>query len=292
MTNATPHTKAIAFTKVPNEWLEFLAEGQLDPLALTILIILHKQADYSTGYWNGCAYRLLLAVGDHLSLRAIQYRLQFLEDAGFLSSTHERGKRGSYRVVLNNYVPTSGANKGTLLRPTQITSAIPKWLHCEANSATTTKPTVKRTANPTSSLSPDCEADSEASAKASANGNANNQDRQDSQDHSKFKTQDNPDPDPAVRRVLCSKEAEGQRNVSSDGDLASANTASQKKSDESRFAERETPEQQRVRYEQQVKRAGLKFDFDKYEYVEIDTGTPIPMNIAIERINAQPEVRQ
>jgi hypothetical protein len=237
MTQVTPAPKQFTFTRVNNNWLDYLADGSLDPLSFTLLIVLHRQTDYATGVWKGCAERLLYAVGSDLSLRAIQYRLRFLQDAGFLQSTHISGKRGFYTVVLNNFIPTAGAAKGTVLRPTEIISAIPKWQSqrsaqrnvCEVDRATS--------ANPTSSLTPVSEVISATSAKRSAKGNSHNQDTQDTQDSSKQKPKTIQDADPAFRRVLCSETENGEGAEVVRHNFSSANPASQRKSDEAEFAD-------------------------------------------------------
>jgi hypothetical protein len=110
----------ITFTRIDNTLFEYLRDTTLDVLAFTILAILNREADFSTGKWLGCAERLFYSIGETYKLRAIQERLHALEVSGFITSGYQRGKRGYYPISISNFICSSGPHKGKVLNPRPI----------------------------------------------------------------------------------------------------------------------------------------------------------------------------
>lgn len=103
--------------QIRNGILDHLAIGKMTPDMFTAYYLMLARCNFATGVWHGSAERLVAETGGVWSLRTAQRVLERLLDGGYISSTHKRGKRGNYDILISNYVPTIGENKGKKLRP-------------------------------------------------------------------------------------------------------------------------------------------------------------------------------
>jgi hypothetical protein len=115
------------FVKVPAEYVDSLINGTLDTTSFAILVSLLRLCDWPTGVYKTCASKLAV---DGNKPRDIRYYLEFLEDCGrIVRELPRKGSHIAYPILLNNYVPPVGENKGTLLRPVDVKpTTFSQWL--------------------------------------------------------------------------------------------------------------------------------------------------------------------
>ena len=116
------------FTAVPNEWFDHLADGRLTVPMFTILTYLRSSCTWESGTWRGEAMRIWYGVGanangEFIELRQMQKHLKRLGECGYITSHHVPGRRGGYKIDINNYVTKRGRGKDAeeiTLRPTEL----------------------------------------------------------------------------------------------------------------------------------------------------------------------------
>jgi hypothetical protein len=104
---------------------EHLVRGALGLCEFGIYTLIHIQADYSTGIWQGSAARLLATAPRGASLRQIQRSIQHLEELGYLKAFRIQGVRGNTPYLIDKFTVRSGALKGRRLNARQSMS----WQH-------------------------------------------------------------------------------------------------------------------------------------------------------------------
>lgn len=112
-----------AFLLMRKGIFEHVRKGWMDEQMFLAYSILLETCDWATGVWHGSGARLRNDVGAQWSERNAQRVLERLEAGRYIHSTHQRGKRGNYNIYINNYIPTSGPNKGKKLR--QVSAGYP-----------------------------------------------------------------------------------------------------------------------------------------------------------------------
>jgi hypothetical protein len=117
-----------------NGILDHLVDGKMTPDMFTAYYLMLARCNFATGVWHGSAERLVAETGGVWSLRTAQRVLERLLDGGYISSTHKRGKRGNYDILISNYVPTIGEHRGKKLRPRTVDQ-----LETSSDSTVTTK---------------------------------------------------------------------------------------------------------------------------------------------------------
>lgn len=95
--------------------LEHLLRGDISAFEFGIYVIVHLQADYSTGIWRGSAPRILNSAPRGAKLREVQRALEHLTDLGLLKHFHKHGERGNFPFLINKFTVRSGALTGMRL---------------------------------------------------------------------------------------------------------------------------------------------------------------------------------
>ena len=95
--------------------LEHLLRGDISALEFGVYVIVHLQADYSSGIWRGSASRVLNSAPRGAKLREIQRAIQRLTDLGLLRHFHKHGQRGNFAFLINKFTVRSGALTGMRL---------------------------------------------------------------------------------------------------------------------------------------------------------------------------------
>jgi hypothetical protein len=116
------------FTALPNEWLDHLGDGRLTVPMFIILTYLKSSCTWENGTWRGEAMRIWYGVGanangEFIELRQLQKHLRRLGECGYITSHHVPGRRGGYKIDINNYVTKRGRGKDAeeiTLRPTDL----------------------------------------------------------------------------------------------------------------------------------------------------------------------------
>jgi hypothetical protein len=104
--------------KMRNGIFEHVQKGWMDEqMYLAYNVMLH-QCDWKTGEWTGSAARLREAI-PHWSLATVKRVLNRLARGQYVDSQHVRGARGNYKVLINNYEPTTGPLAGKRIRKTE-----------------------------------------------------------------------------------------------------------------------------------------------------------------------------
>jgi hypothetical protein len=95
--------------------MEHLLRGDISTLEFGVYVIIHLQADFSTGIWRGSAPRILNSAPRGADLRKIQRAIEHLTRLGLLKPFTTQGKRGNYPVLINKFTVRSGALTGMRL---------------------------------------------------------------------------------------------------------------------------------------------------------------------------------
>jgi hypothetical protein len=95
--------------------MEHLLKGDISALEFGVYVIIHLQADFSTGIWQGSAPRILNSAPRGSDLRKIQRAIEHLTNIGLLKPFTTQGKRGNYPVLINKFTVRSGALTGMRL---------------------------------------------------------------------------------------------------------------------------------------------------------------------------------
>jgi hypothetical protein len=111
-------SKGDGFLRMRNGIMPHLERGWMDEHMFTAYTIMLAKCDYATGIWKGSADALVAAVGGQWSVRTAQDVIRRLSLGLYITSKHERGKRGNYPILINNYEPQKGQMKGKRLRKT------------------------------------------------------------------------------------------------------------------------------------------------------------------------------
>ena len=107
------------FTPVPNKWIDSLADGRLTPPMYAILSYLMRACTWKNGVWRGEAERIAYHLNRAWSVRQINRYLTRLHKCGYVTRKNVPGRRGGYKILLNNYVSVDDSEE-KLLRPTQL----------------------------------------------------------------------------------------------------------------------------------------------------------------------------
>jgi hypothetical protein len=94
---------------------EHLLRGDISAFEFGVYVIVHLQADFSTGIWRGSAPRILNSAPRGADLRKIQRAIEHLSGLGLLKPFTTQGKRGNYPVLINKFTVRSGALTGMRL---------------------------------------------------------------------------------------------------------------------------------------------------------------------------------
>ena len=94
---------------------EHLLRGDISVFEFGVYVIVHLQADFSTGIWRGSAPRILNSAPRGAKLRDIQRALEHLTDLGLLKHFHQHGQRGNFAFLINKFTVRSGALSGMRL---------------------------------------------------------------------------------------------------------------------------------------------------------------------------------
>lgn len=95
--------------------MEHLLRGDISALEFGVYVIVHLQADFSTGIWQGSAPRILNSAPRGADLRKVQRAIEHLTALGLLRPFTVQGKRGNYPVLINKFTVRSGALTGMRL---------------------------------------------------------------------------------------------------------------------------------------------------------------------------------
>jgi hypothetical protein len=95
--------------------MEHLLRGDISALEFGVYVMIHLQADFSTGIWQGSAPRILFSAPRGADLRKVQRAIQHLAEIGLLKPFNQQGKRGNYPVLINKFTVRSGALLGMRL---------------------------------------------------------------------------------------------------------------------------------------------------------------------------------
>jgi hypothetical protein len=95
--------------------MEHLLRGDISTLEFGVYVIVHLQADFSTGIWRGSAPRILNSAPRGADLRKIQRAIEHLTSLGLLKPFTVQGKRGNYPILINKFTVRSGALTGMRL---------------------------------------------------------------------------------------------------------------------------------------------------------------------------------
>jgi len=112
-----------AFLRMRKGIFEHVRKGWMDGSMFLAYSVLLETCDWATGVWHGSGARLRDLTGSQWSERTAERVLEQLAEGKYIESKYQRGKRGNYDVLINNYIPTSGEDKGKKLRP--VTAGFP-----------------------------------------------------------------------------------------------------------------------------------------------------------------------
>jgi hypothetical protein len=115
---------------------DHLIAGKISFFDLGIYTAIHWQADFKTGVWWGSAPKLHAIGPTGFSLRSVQRSIEKLTRIGFLKPFHKHGQRGNYPVLINKYLPLSGARRNFRLNAVESTDwRSPKYEPCAVDDA-------------------------------------------------------------------------------------------------------------------------------------------------------------
>jgi len=116
--------------------LEHLLRGDISAFEFGVYVIIHLQADYSSGIWCGSAPRILNSAPRGAKLREVQRAIEHLCDLGLLRHFHQHGQRGNFPFLINKYTVRSGALTGMRLNALKSEScAAPVYESCADDDA-------------------------------------------------------------------------------------------------------------------------------------------------------------
>lgn len=98
---------------------DHVAKGWMDGDMFLAYSLMLRRCDWSTGIWHGSAASLSALSGGQWSLATAKRILKRLCLGRYITSHHVPKQMGNYDLAVNNYVPTSGENKGKKLRHTK-----------------------------------------------------------------------------------------------------------------------------------------------------------------------------
>jgi hypothetical protein len=105
--------------------LEHLLRGDISVFEFGVYVMIHLQANFSTGIWRGSAPRILNSAPRGADLRKVQRAIEHLSKIGLLKPFSVHGKRGNYPVLINKFTVRSGALTGMRLNARKSVS----WQH-------------------------------------------------------------------------------------------------------------------------------------------------------------------
>jgi hypothetical protein len=91
---------------------EHLVRGAMSLCEFGIYALIHIQADYRTGIWQGSAPRIVATAPRGVSLRQVQRALERFEELGYLKSFRAQGARGNTPYLIDKFTVRSGGLKG------------------------------------------------------------------------------------------------------------------------------------------------------------------------------------
>ncbi len=98
---------------------DHVAKGRMDGDMYLAYNIILQDCDWSTGIWHGSADKLAALVGGQWSKSTAKRVLKRLCLGRYITSHYVPKQMGNYDIAINNYIPTSGENKGKKLRRTK-----------------------------------------------------------------------------------------------------------------------------------------------------------------------------
>jgi len=107
-----------AFIRLRRGFMKHFRDGWVDGDMFTAYCVMLDNCNFATGIWHGSADALAAASGGQWSTATAVRILKRLALGRYITSTHVRGVRGNYDVLINNFEPTKGPLKGKRLRKT------------------------------------------------------------------------------------------------------------------------------------------------------------------------------
>ena len=98
--------------------LTHVAKGWMDADMFLAYCIMLDQCNWETGIWMGSSHRLRESAPGW-SLAHCKRIINRLTRGQYIESEHIRGSRGNYPILINNYEPTAGKQKGNRVRSTE-----------------------------------------------------------------------------------------------------------------------------------------------------------------------------
>ena len=92
-----------------------MGDGRLTMPMFTILVYLKSTCTWQTGVWRGEAERIRNNLNRFLSVSQINRYLTRLHNCHYITRNNIPGRRGGYKILLNNY-----AYEKRTLRPTEL----------------------------------------------------------------------------------------------------------------------------------------------------------------------------
>jgi len=106
---------ADGFLAIRNGLFDHLNQGLLPPNELAVYLLILHQCDWSSGLWNGTAYRIEFGLGKTISIPQIQRAIRALEKKKYVKSYHKKGYRGNYFIAIHKYCVSVGDLRGKYL---------------------------------------------------------------------------------------------------------------------------------------------------------------------------------
>ena len=119
----TTESKVVAIKKselsrfIPLEieiW-DMLGDGKMTVSEWATYSMIRRQVDFSTGIWQGAAYRIKQAWGNQLQIRTIQRNIKSLVAKQLVKSFHRRGRIEDYTLAIHGYPIRKGEHLGEFL---------------------------------------------------------------------------------------------------------------------------------------------------------------------------------
>ena len=98
---------------------DHVAKGWMDGDMFLAYSLMLRRCDWSTGVWHGSAASLAALSGGQWSLATAKRILNKLCLGRYITSHHVAKQKGNYDIAINNFIPTTGENKGKKVRRTK-----------------------------------------------------------------------------------------------------------------------------------------------------------------------------
>jgi hypothetical protein len=100
------------FVPVFLDWDEFLRQGKVSLAAYGLYVLLNRWCDWGTGIYYGCAPTLASLMGKRASTKEVQNLLYGLRRSRLINYPLGTGKRGSFNILINGFLPRAGRLRG------------------------------------------------------------------------------------------------------------------------------------------------------------------------------------